>query len=59
MKTFRSLISSLRASAFRRAVCDGRTWTIREVRTHRSLLRKGRHAVSSPAFLDRLRIGRP
>lgn len=59
MKTSRSLISSLRASAFRLATCDGRTWPIRELRTHGSLARKGRHPVSSFVLLERLRIGRP
>jgi hypothetical protein len=59
IKTSRSLISSLRASAFRRVTCDQRTWAVREIRTLRGLLLRGRYPVASLAAISRVRTGRP
>lgn len=59
IKTSRVLVSSLKASSFRRVSCDGRTWTVTAIRTLGSLARKGRHPVSPPAAIERVRTGRP
>lgn len=55
----RGLVSSLRSSAFRRVTCDGRTWLVRAIRTHRSLALQGKHPISPPAAVERVRTGRP
>ncbi len=59
IKTSRTLVSSLKASAFRRVTCDGRSWTVTAIRTLRSLGKRGRHPVSPPAAIERVRTGRP
>ena len=48
IKTNRHLISSLRGANFRRVTLDGRTWSVRAVRTLRSLRAQVRHVVSTP-----------
>jgi hypothetical protein len=59
IKTSQSLISSLRSSAFRRVTCDGRTWLVTAIRTHRSLSRQGWHPVSPRTAIERVRTGNP
>jgi len=59
IKTAKSLVSSLRGSAFRRVTCDHRTWAVTQVRTLRSLALQGRHAISPRAAIERVRSGRP
>ena len=59
IKTSGSLVSSLRTSAFRRVTCDSRSWAVREIRTLRSLILRGRYPISPPSAIDRVRTGRP
>jgi hypothetical protein len=59
IKTSGSLVSSLRASAFRRVACDSRSWAVREIRTVRSLVLRGRHPISPTSAINRVRTGRP
>ncbi len=59
IRTSRVLVSALRGSAFRRVTCDSRCWAIREIRTLRSLGRKGRHPVSPAQAVVRVGTGRP
>lgn len=48
IKTNRHLVSSLRGANFRRVTFDGRTRSLRAIRTLRNLRAQGRHAVSTP-----------
>ena len=59
IKTSKSLISSLRGSAFRRVTCDSRSWAVTEIRTLRSLALRGRYPVSPRSAIERVRTGRP
>jgi hypothetical protein len=47
IKTSRHLTPSRRGSAFRRATCDGRSWFVREIKTHRALA-SARRAAGTP-----------
>lgn len=41
-RTSRDLVPSTRGSAFRKVVCDGRSWYARAIKTHHDLRRKTR-----------------
>jgi hypothetical protein len=59
IKRARGLVSSLRSSAFRRVTCDGCSWLVRAIRTHRSLAAQGKHPIAPRAAIERVRTGRP